>query len=400
MPAMLPDTVDDLVMAAGKLRADDRLITDPAAQLEELDAIVTTIRTLQAVAVRRVADCLRTDATSDQAGMSTRAWLVEDQRMCGGEAGRYKRLAASLPFHPLTQAAMDAAEISMDHAAAILTALSSLPIEMRATVEPHLVERAKGYPPEEIGGFIDQLLEALGLDKASDVRRERRFTERGLDLTPTMDGHRAVGGSLTPEVAERLDKALAIAAQRAGADDDRTLRQRQHDALGEIADAYLAQTTNPSFTGAPRTVIVTIDLETLENQLREKWLTLPSGAQISAETARRLACDAELIPVVLGGASELLDIGQAGHDFSVATRRLAWLRDAGRCAFPHCRNKPRELHHIRFKRHGGAGTLDNGAWLCGYHHWLVHEGGWSLERTDQGDYLWTGPHGQQRRRHL
>ena len=48
-----------------------------------------------------------------------------------------------------------------------------------------------------------------------------------------------------------------------------------------------------------------------------------------------------------------------------------------------------------------AGTLDNAAWLCAFHHWLVHQGQWVLER-DPADksYLWTGPHGQQQRRHL
>ena len=216
-----------------------------------------------------------------------------------------------------------------------------------------------------------------------------------------MSGNRALSGTLSPDVGEQLEQALALAAQPSGPDDDRTPRQRRHDALGTIASAYLGSACAPSFTGAPRTVIVTIDLDTLEGRLRDTWITLPSGARISADTARRLACDAELIPVVLGSRGELLDIGHADHEFTVPIRRAAWLRDGGRCAFPRCGTTPVELHHIVFRRHRGATSLDNAAWLCAYHHHLVHEGGWTLQRQPaDGSYLWTSPHGNERIRHL
>ena len=81
-------------------------------------------------------------------------------------------------------------------------------------------------------------------------------------------------------------------------------------------------------------------LEVLEGRLREQWLTLPSGAQISAETARRLACDAGIVPVVLGSDREILDIGKLDHEFTTAQRRAAWYRDGGKCAFPGCCNPP------------------------------------------------------------
>src|SRR5439155_1120346 len=105
---------------------------------------------------------------------------------------------------------------------------------------------------------IEALLDALGLDKGADVRRERRYAERGIDLGHTSHGQRTIIGTLTPEVGEKLAKALAVAGAKAGKDDDRTYRQRQHDALGDLADAYLAHHHTPSFDGAPRTVIITM----------------------------------------------------------------------------------------------------------------------------------------------
>ncbi|HMC70571.1 MAG TPA: DUF222 domain-containing protein, partial [Mycobacteriales bacterium] len=208
-------------------------------------------------------------------------------------------------------------------------------------------------------------------------------------------------GTLTPEVGDELAKALALAGEPAGPEDDRTPRQRHHDALGELARTYLASHGTPSFTGSPRTAIITIPLDTLEDSLRNGWIDLPDGMKISAATARRFACDAAIIPVVLGSASEILDVGQATSEFTVAQRRAAYLRDEGTCAFPGCRGHVTELHHIKFRRHGGPASLDNAAWLCAFHHWLVHEGHWTLERDPvDNSYLWTGPHGQHRRRHL
>ena len=400
MPAILSDVVADVVAAADKLRADDRLMTSPDAVLCDVEAIFGAITTLQAAAVRRLRDAWNIDATTEVCGRSTKRWLVEEQLLSAPEASRLMRLMHALPAHPLTEAAFETAQIKGAHAAAIVSALATLPPDLRDTVEPQLIERAEYYPPEEIGGFVDELLDGLGMDKASDVRRERRHARRQLSVGRTLDGHRSIAGTLTPEVGEQLEQALTLAGHAGGLEDTRTVAQRHHDALGVIAAAYLAHHQTPSFNGAPRTVIVTIDLEKLENELRERWLTLPSGATISADAARRLACDAELIPVVLGGNGEVLDVGQADHEFTTPIRRAAYLRDHGRCAFPSCCNPVSELHHLAFRRHGGPTSLDNAAWLCAYHHWLAHEGRWTLARGPDGNYIWTSPHGRQRIRHL
>jgi len=126
------------------------------------------------------------------------------------------------------------------------------------------------------------------------------------------------------------------------------------------------------------------------------WGTLPSGARIGPETARRLACDAGVIPIVLGADGEVHDQGWSRRVFSPATRRAAWLRDNGRCAFPNCQSRPVQCHHIKHWAHGGCSDLDNAAWLCTFHHRLVHEGDWSMCRERDGSYTWTGPQGQRR----
>ncbi|HEU5035155.1 MAG TPA: DUF222 domain-containing protein [Mycobacteriales bacterium] len=389
----------EVVAAVDKLRADESLITAPEMLVGDVEALLEAITVVQAVAVRRLREARAVDATGELYGRSPKRWLVEDLLLPAAEASRLLRLVHQLPAHPATETAHADGQINTGHAAAILTAVQSLPAGIRETVEPHLIERAREFPPEEIAGFVDELLQGLGLDAAGEVRRERRHVQRGVDLATTLAGTRCLTGTLTPEVGERLEAALAIAGQKSGPDDDRTARQRRHDAFGVLADAYLAAQA-PSFTGAPRTVIVTLDLDTLEGRRSDTLATLPSGAVVSPDTARRLACDAELIPVVLGRSGEILDIGQADHEFTTPIRRAAYLRDGGRCAFPRCANPCVELHHLVFRRHGGPTSLDNAAWLCPYHHHLVHEGGWTLRRTAEGHYQWTSPHGRQHIRHL
>jgi hypothetical protein len=392
----LSDELAAVVSAAEKLRAADPVMTDADEILAEVAALLDVANAVSAALVRRLHSAACVNATDEIAGQPLRSWLRVEQRLPRAEASRLVRLAEHLGDAPAVRDAFHLGEISDRHASAILTALHSVPAEIRPAFEEACVDFARHCPPDEIAGFADALLDGLGIDKDSDLQRERRHARRGLDLVKTLYGDHRLSGTLSPEVGAKVAAAFALAAAPAGPDDERTLRQRQHDALGAIADHYLASQA-PAFTGAPRTVIVTVPLDVLEGRLRDALVPVPGG-ELSADTARRLACDAALIPAVLGGASEILDLGQAGHEFTVAVRRAAWLRDGGSCAFPDCDRPVAELHHVTFRRHGGTNSLENAAWLCSYHHWLAHEGGWTLRRAPDGGHCWTGPHGQTRHR--
>lgn len=395
MALVLSPTVVDVADVAGKLAADDPVICDPRMLLGDIESLLASITLLQAAVVRRLRSAIELDATAELMGRSPKRWLADDQLLPAGEAGRLVRLARQLPAVPDTQAAFDTGEVTAAHAAAVLTALASLPASVRETVEPHLLDRARTCPPEEIAAFTDELLDGLGLDAQSDVRRERRHTSRGLDLAQTMAGMWLITGTLSGEVGAKLQAALAAAGITGNREmgDDRIPRQRRHDALGVLADGYLAAAGVAPMSGAPRSVVVTMDLETLMAGLEDRVATLPDGIRIGPETARRLACDAALIPAVLGGRGEVLDIGQADHEFTVPIRRAAYLRDGGRCAFPGCRTRVAELHHIVFRRNGGPTSLPNAAWVCAFHHYLAHEGGWTLTRTSDDHYQWASPMG-------
>lgn len=99
---------------------------------------------------------------------------------------------------------------------------------------------------------------------------------------------------------------------------------------------------------------------------------LDAGERISAGDLRRLCCDADLTPVVLGGPSEVLDVGRTQRLGTAAMRRALTIRDGG-CVFPGCDRHPRscDAHHIEPWWRGGPTSLANLVLLCPHHHALV-----------------------------
>ncbi|MGB8997325.1 MAG: HNH endonuclease signature motif containing protein, partial [Pseudonocardiaceae bacterium] len=107
--------------------------------------------------------------------------------------------------------------------------------------------------------------------------------------------------------------------------------------------------------------------------------TLALGGPINADIARRIARDAQLIPMVLGARGEPLDVGHASHTIPTAIRRAVIIRDSG-CAFPGCTVPARwcEIHHlVHWVDHGPS--VDNCVALCGRHHRLLHHSSWRIE---------------------
>ncbi len=90
--------------------------------------------------------------------------------------------------------------------------------------------------------------------------------------------------------------------------------------LERIPESWL-----PQHGGTTTTVVVTIDQETLTEELATAGLM--TGTPITAGEARRLACGAGILPAVLGGESQPLDLGRARRLFSPAQRKALAIRD-------------------------------------------------------------------------
>ena len=102
--------------------------------------------------------------------------------------------------------------------------------------------------------------------------------------------------------------------------------------------------------------------------------TLDTGERITPEAARRIGCDAHILPVVFDGASQPLDVGRAHRLVCGALRQALIVRDRG-CGFPGCDRLPRwcDAHHVRHWQAGGPTCLSNIVLLCGFHHGEIHK---------------------------
>jgi hypothetical protein len=176
-------------------------------------------------------------------------------------------------------------------------------------------------------GYLDQDVPPPKDDP--ETRRRLTFADR--------DGGYELAGWLDREPAEILRCALSpLAAPRPTTDtevDLRTPAHRDADALVELAHRSLEAGELPTEGGERPQVVVTVSLAVLQGRIGAASLAL--GGPINAEIARRIACDARVIPVVLGARGEPLDVGRVSHTVPTAIRRAVLLRDGG-CAFPGC----------------------------------------------------------------
>lgn len=390
-----PDAISALCAAIDDVRALSPTLATSGQVLEALELLETTDRQLRAIAIRWLRDAAERDVTAEECGRSPRSWLVEEQNISPADAARRMRLVHGLPTHPQLEAAFDIGDLTDEHAQVILRALAQVPTAYVDTVESALIELAKALPPHETARAVDEILVRLGVESSADAAAARRYSQRSVNMARTFGGTGSLSGTLTPELAEKLELIFADCAKRVGPEDERDAGQRRHDRLEEVLDHCLGSSDGlPNICGERPRVIVTMDIDSLLNDLSQRWGILDSGRSISPATARRLACDAEILPAVLGAPGGVLDIGGLSRSFSAAVKRAALIRDGGRCGFPGCRRRLAECHHIVWWSNGGKSTLENAVWLCAFHHWLAHEGGWLVRRNPDGSYTWTNKHGK------
>ncbi|MFZ4892937.1 DUF222 domain-containing protein [Plantibacter sp. Mn2098] len=163
--------------------------------------------------------------------------------------------------------------------------------------------------------------------------------------------------------------------------DPRTIEQLRLDALIDVC-RHTAGCAEASTTLAPVSIVVRMDLDELQAGLGHATIdgiTEP----VSASTVRRLSGDANLLPAVLNGPSQILDLGRSRRLFSPAQRLALTERDGG-CAWTGCPHPPAytQAHHITWWSAGGRTDLGNGVMLCTHHHHRVHADGWGIRVRD------------------
>jgi len=306
---------------------------------------------------------------SADGALSAKAWLRWKCRLTAGEASEWVQVARALPALELVSSALAEGEISFKHASLIAATAERLGEKFAGPAEQILVSAARELDPGRLRVAVMHLrhcVEPDGVLAEAEQAHQRRF----LHLSQTFGGLFVLDGQFGAEDGATLQTALDALMTPPGPDDERTASQRRADALVEMATRQLDGGELPCVGGQKPHLLVTVELPALWKQPGARAAELEWAQPIPAETARRIACDCTLTPVVEG------EVHGSRKVIPGWKRRALVARDKG-CRFEGC-DMPAawtDAHHIQHWIDGGPDELWNLVLLCRRHHRMVHEGG-------------------------
>ena len=310
-------------------------------------------------------------------------WLNWRTGLNKGAAREKVRVARALGELPVIGEAMRKGELSYSKVRA-LTRVATAENEQellnfaRAGTASHVETLVRAWRR------VDRQEELEEADKRHQHRYVRAYTDE--------DGMLVLRARLEPEVGAVVMRALEAAADRLyreTEDGEKTEEkeisgeQKRADALGLVAESALKGELDNGTRGDRFQVVVHVDAEALEDPDQPGQSVLEDGIRVSAETSRRLACDAAKVVMTHSPDGSVLDVGRKTRSVPPALRRALTHRDRS-CRFPGCGLKFCDAHHIEHWAEGGRTKLDNLLLLCRFHHRLVHEGGIRVKMLPDG----------------
>lgn len=396
----LLSTGQALATVAGVFDAIDHQARGPLGHDERLRLVEASRQVAaraEALAGVILAEADRAGSSDAVRGTPLTSWLSLSGATSSKDAAAAVFTARDLGADPTIRDAALAGRVQVRQARGIVKALDALPAALTAEQKQRaaalLVDRAADTPADRLAGLAPAVLAEVAPDLvpdretglvALDAQRKRAQTRRGLSFAADGDGSVLIRGSLPDLSAAPLMKlidAYVESDRRVGHDraDDRrdprgevrTPDQRRADALLALVAAHQAAQAAPRVAGDRPRIVVSLRESDLRERAEQAGVLAPDQ-QISAGDLRRLCCDADLTPVVLGSASEVLDVGRTIRLVTPALRRALSVRDGG-CVFPGCAapDERCDAHHIVPWWQGGKTALANLVLACPHHHALV-----------------------------
>jgi len=348
---------------------------------EDFAELHRAVEQLEVERLRRLAEIERRGLHERDGFLSAAAWLVARFKVAWGAAREQVRIARALDRMPETLRALGEGDVSMS-AVRVLVAVRDADVDAFERCEPQLVEAARIHSVSELQRVAAFWREAV----EREVGEDGLTAHRRLHASVSLLGMVRVDGDLDPETGESLLTALRAvldAESRSGAEDDRTPAQKRADALGEICRQWLDLAERPTVGGERPHVTLTVDADALRASAGGGAGEFDHSGPVGSEAARRLACDASVMRVVLSGRSEPLDVGRRTPVVPPSMRRAVIVRDRG-CRFPGC-DRPHawcDAHHVMHWADGGPTAVANLTLLCRRHHRMIHRGRFCLELSD------------------
>jgi hypothetical protein len=377
-------------------------------------AIVIARAQAQQLRVLAVAD----DVAEETGARSVAAWLADQTRDAHGRIRTDVRLADALDQRwTRLGAAFAEGRANLAQVRVISEALSALPKELGedllAKAEDYLVEQAAEHGPRDLRILGTRVLSAIAPDVADAheyqallAAEDRASAATRLSLRRrgdgSSDGHfripdaldgrlRAYLHAVTSPRRHHLDTPFGpLEATAPDEFADLPLDRRQGIAFAALLENILSDSL-PQHGSTATSVVVTIDYDTLLGDLHAAGVIETStGDAITAGEARRLACNAGIMPVVMGGKSEILDAGREQRLVKGAMRKLMNIRDktctTNGCTVPaaFC-----EAHHQQPWSRGGRTSLKDCKLLCSFHHHRAHHPAWETHHHPNGTTSFT-----------
>ena len=376
--AGLDAVLDDFAVLVASASGDASALLDVVARIDGWCDRLTAVR----MSVLRDAELV------GEPGLSVAERLHATNRMSRPASRGDVRLARDLADRfPIIARAWRDGTVSAQQARGIVAGLRQLPLALSPsqleTCQVDVVAFADQLDPDELRQVAERMAEVIDPEaaeakEADRIERDARIAHarRSLAVWPDHHGSMMIRGQL-PIVdgalfLSQLEALMPSAASYEATGEVPDRAARRADALVRLCSINAASGELPAVGGDRPQVMVILRLDALVAGLGVRAVLSCCGEKLSAGEARRLSCDARITPMVLGGASEVLDVGRTRRFFTTPIRSALILRDQG-CAFPGCDAPPAacEAHHIHPWWAGGETCVSNGVMLCPYHHRLV-----------------------------
>jgi hypothetical protein len=373
------------------IEVPDEVLLTRAERLVEMGRGISL---MQLFFAKEAAEFAATNDYEEDGSVSPIDWIRFHCHLTGPQAANYVAAGEHFDSLPQTVLAMALGEVGFGHMVVMARTANALAASPTARVfdETTLLAKARDNSVGKFHHICRHIRHAA--DPKGYVASEADLVEnRSLRISTDEDsGAVFLSGEFDSESGAVIRTVLEPLARRSGAHDKRAYDRRMADALVDVAWHHLDNGLVPQ-NGSQRTHLqVTTSLETLLRLDGAPAAELEFSLPISAKAVERLACDCSITRILLGSDSMVIDVGRAKRVISGPARKALNVRDRG-CTWPGC-DRPASWssgHHLVHWIHGGTNEPDNLTLLCYRHHWMVHEGGWQILRSDGGGMVTIPP---------